>query len=258
MTHAVEPCPAARSTVAAPCEPPPAPLDRIGSHRRHGAGTSGPPAAGRRVRARPRDVRARHRPRPRARPSSARSRPAAAVPSRASRSPSRPPDGEEVDQVESDENGRWEVELPGPGEYVVSHRRRRPARGRDAQRRGQPDGHGRRGTAPAGQPRPRGRQPRGRSGWRPRHPAVRRRPALRPADRDLRRRPVADLRHDRADQLRARRAGHDRRRRRLVHQRRRRRAADPGRAASPWSSEPPSARSTSSACGGRCAAGAPG
>jgi branched-chain amino acid transport system permease protein len=30
------------------------------------------------------------------------------------------PDGEELDQVESDENGRWEVELPGPGQYVVS------------------------------------------------------------------------------------------------------------------------------------------
>jgi neutral amino acid transport system permease protein len=29
-------------------------------------------------------------------------------------------DGEEVDQVESDENGRWSVELPGPGQYVVS------------------------------------------------------------------------------------------------------------------------------------------
>jgi branched-subunit amino acid ABC-type transport system permease component len=29
-------------------------------------------------------------------------------------------DGEEVDQVTSDEDGRWEVELPGPGEYVVS------------------------------------------------------------------------------------------------------------------------------------------
>jgi neutral amino acid transport system permease protein len=30
------------------------------------------------------------------------------------------PDGEEVEQVESDEDGRWEVELPGPGQYVVS------------------------------------------------------------------------------------------------------------------------------------------
>jgi branched-chain amino acid transport system permease protein len=30
------------------------------------------------------------------------------------------PDGEEIDQVESDENGRWEVELPGPGQYVVA------------------------------------------------------------------------------------------------------------------------------------------
>ena len=29
-------------------------------------------------------------------------------------------DGEEVEQVESDENGRWEVELPEPGQYVVS------------------------------------------------------------------------------------------------------------------------------------------
>ncbi len=29
-------------------------------------------------------------------------------------------DGEEVDQVESDENGRWEVELPEPGQYVVT------------------------------------------------------------------------------------------------------------------------------------------
>ena len=30
------------------------------------------------------------------------------------------PDGEEVDQVESDENGRWSVDLPGPGQYVVT------------------------------------------------------------------------------------------------------------------------------------------
>jgi branched-chain amino acid transport system permease protein len=30
------------------------------------------------------------------------------------------PDGEEIDQVESDENGRWSVDVPGPGEYVVS------------------------------------------------------------------------------------------------------------------------------------------
>jgi neutral amino acid transport system permease protein len=29
-------------------------------------------------------------------------------------------DGEEVDAVETDEQGRWEVDLPGPGEYVVS------------------------------------------------------------------------------------------------------------------------------------------
>jgi branched-subunit amino acid ABC-type transport system permease component len=29
-------------------------------------------------------------------------------------------DGEEIDQVESDEDGRWSVELPGPGQYVVS------------------------------------------------------------------------------------------------------------------------------------------
>jgi branched-subunit amino acid ABC-type transport system permease component len=30
------------------------------------------------------------------------------------------PDGEEIEQVESDENGRWSVDLPGPGEYVVT------------------------------------------------------------------------------------------------------------------------------------------
>jgi branched-chain amino acid transport system permease protein len=30
------------------------------------------------------------------------------------------PDGEEIDSVESDENGRWEVDLPGPGQYVVT------------------------------------------------------------------------------------------------------------------------------------------
>jgi branched-chain amino acid transport system permease protein len=30
------------------------------------------------------------------------------------------PDGEEIDSVQSDENGRWEVDLPGPGEYVVT------------------------------------------------------------------------------------------------------------------------------------------
>jgi branched-subunit amino acid ABC-type transport system permease component len=29
-------------------------------------------------------------------------------------------DGEEIDQVESDEDGRWSVDLPGPGEYLVS------------------------------------------------------------------------------------------------------------------------------------------
>jgi branched-chain amino acid transport system permease protein len=29
-------------------------------------------------------------------------------------------DGERVDEVESDEDGRWSVDLPGPGEYVVS------------------------------------------------------------------------------------------------------------------------------------------
>ncbi|MGK5172604.1 ABC transporter permease subunit [Geodermatophilus sp. CPCC 205761] len=29
-------------------------------------------------------------------------------------------DGEEVDTVETDEQGRWEVDLPGPGDYVVS------------------------------------------------------------------------------------------------------------------------------------------
>jgi branched-subunit amino acid ABC-type transport system permease component len=29
-------------------------------------------------------------------------------------------DGDEVDQVESDADGRWSVDLPGPGEYVVS------------------------------------------------------------------------------------------------------------------------------------------
>jgi neutral amino acid transport system permease protein len=30
------------------------------------------------------------------------------------------PDGTEIETVETDENGRWEVELPGPGEYVVT------------------------------------------------------------------------------------------------------------------------------------------
>jgi neutral amino acid transport system permease protein len=30
------------------------------------------------------------------------------------------PDGEEVDSVETDENGRWAVDLPGPGQYVVT------------------------------------------------------------------------------------------------------------------------------------------
>jgi neutral amino acid transport system permease protein len=30
------------------------------------------------------------------------------------------PDGQEVDTVESDENGKWSADLPGPGEYVVS------------------------------------------------------------------------------------------------------------------------------------------
>jgi branched-chain amino acid transport system permease protein len=29
-------------------------------------------------------------------------------------------DGQEVDSVETDEQGRWEVDLPGPGEYVVT------------------------------------------------------------------------------------------------------------------------------------------
>ncbi len=29
-------------------------------------------------------------------------------------------DGEEIEQVESDENGRWSVDVPGPGQYVVS------------------------------------------------------------------------------------------------------------------------------------------
>jgi branched-subunit amino acid ABC-type transport system permease component len=29
-------------------------------------------------------------------------------------------DGERIDEVESDEDGRWSVDLPGPGEYVVS------------------------------------------------------------------------------------------------------------------------------------------
>ncbi len=28
-------------------------------------------------------------------------------------------DGEEIEQVESDENGRWSVDLPGPGQYTV-------------------------------------------------------------------------------------------------------------------------------------------
>jgi branched-chain amino acid transport system permease protein len=30
------------------------------------------------------------------------------------------PDGDVIDTVESDENGRWSVDLPGPGDYVVS------------------------------------------------------------------------------------------------------------------------------------------
>jgi branched-subunit amino acid ABC-type transport system permease component len=30
------------------------------------------------------------------------------------------PDGEEIEQVESDAEGHWEVELPGPGQYVVT------------------------------------------------------------------------------------------------------------------------------------------
>jgi branched-chain amino acid transport system permease protein len=30
------------------------------------------------------------------------------------------PDGDEIEAVETDENGRWSVELAGPGEYVVS------------------------------------------------------------------------------------------------------------------------------------------
>ncbi|MCV2491405.1 branched-chain amino acid ABC transporter permease [Geodermatophilus sp. YIM 151500] len=30
------------------------------------------------------------------------------------------PDGDEVETVETDENGRWTVELPGPGQYVVT------------------------------------------------------------------------------------------------------------------------------------------
>jgi branched-chain amino acid transport system permease protein len=30
------------------------------------------------------------------------------------------PDGDEIDQVKSDADGRWEVALPGPGEYVVT------------------------------------------------------------------------------------------------------------------------------------------
>jgi branched-chain amino acid transport system permease protein len=30
------------------------------------------------------------------------------------------PDGEEIDTLETDEDGRWEVDLPGPGQYVVT------------------------------------------------------------------------------------------------------------------------------------------
>jgi branched-chain amino acid transport system permease protein len=30
------------------------------------------------------------------------------------------PDGEEIDSVETDEDGRWSVDLPGPGQYVVT------------------------------------------------------------------------------------------------------------------------------------------
>src|SRR5687767_10057986 len=30
------------------------------------------------------------------------------------------PDGEEIDSVETDEDGRWAVDLPGPGQYVVT------------------------------------------------------------------------------------------------------------------------------------------
>ncbi|HET6394875.1 MAG TPA: carboxypeptidase regulatory-like domain-containing protein, partial [Blastococcus sp.] len=30
------------------------------------------------------------------------------------------PDGEEIESVETDAEGRWSVELPGPGEYVVT------------------------------------------------------------------------------------------------------------------------------------------
>ena len=96
------------------CEPPIPPLDRDRNHRRHGGRYLVRLLLVATVRARPHDVRARHRPRPRARPSSARSRPARAVPSRASRSPSRPPTARRSTRSRPTRTAAGRSTSPGP------------------------------------------------------------------------------------------------------------------------------------------------
>ncbi len=135
-------------------------------------------------------------------------------------------DGEEVDTATSDENGRWEVELPGPGEYTVTLDTEGLPEGitlrGEETRTVTVDANRRQGVIFALDNAASGGG--GRAGAR--RPAAGRRHPLRAAHRHGGDRPVADLRDDGADQLRARRARDGGRSRRLLRQRRRRCAAD--------------------------------
>ena len=170
-------------------------------------------------------------------------------------------DGAFTQTVETDAEGHFEVPVPGPGAYTVTIDDELAARRcRAAQRRPH---HARRGVA--GRPGPqrpvpdrlrRGADPRrlvdGRPGGaadRPGHP-------LRPHHRDVRHRPVADLRHDRPDELLPRRAGHVRRAGRLPVQRDDRVAHVHRRPARHRGGRAVRASASTLASGGRCATGA--
>ena len=167
----------------------------------------------------------------------------------------------------TDENGRWTVEANRPGTFTVTLDQESLPKGVTLRN---PDADPLKVPVAEGQDKPvlfalGESTPPGPEQVGAGRSAHRRGVPVRPDHRARRRRPVPHLRHDRADQLRARRAGHHRRasrpggsapgRCRSCRLRRHELLRWPPR--SRWCSWRSSAGPTTPACGGRCAAAAP-